>query len=113
MLFHLNLSQNTLTGCLSSFLPDAHPGLPQLGCLYLKGTALNKDDLHHLKHLLQDSKLPKLYVLHLEGNELYQMKEELKEFVETCFTNHHGSLTLYVTDNGLSTEFLNQLKQCC
>ena len=26
----INLSGNTLTGCLSSFVPDPHPGLPQL-----------------------------------------------------------------------------------
>ena len=66
----LDLSRNTLTGCLSSFLPDPHPGLPELEKLNLRDTGLNKDDLQHLSHITQSSKLPKLQVLDLSQNTL-------------------------------------------
>ena len=163
----LDLSQNTLTGCLSSFLPDPHTGLSELEELHLSSTALNKDDLQHFSHITQSNKLPRLKILdlsdnnltgclcsflqslpevkylllcntelnkedlqhikhlvqygklpglldlHLKGNGLYQMKEELRDLIETCVTNHQGHLWLYLNDNDLSTEFENQLKQCC
>ena len=66
----LNLSGNTLTGCLSSFLPDSHPGLPQLKKLDLGYTALKKEDLQQLLYITQHSKLPKLEELYLSGNTL-------------------------------------------
>ena len=66
----LDLSDNTLTGFLSSFLPDPHPGLPQLAKLHLSHTELNKDDLQHLFSIIQSNKLPKLCGLHLSNNTL-------------------------------------------
>ena len=41
------------------------------------------------------------------------MKQELREFVESCAINHQCILTLNLADNDLSTKFKNQLKQCC
>ena len=110
---NLNLSENTLTGYLSSLLPDPHPGIPKLQLLRLTYTAVNKDDLQHLKHLVQYGKLPNLSDLNLERNELFQMKEELRDLVETCITRHQGYLRLRLADNNLPEEFENQLKQCC
>ena len=109
----LDLSENTLTGHLSSFLPDPHPGLPEVLELHLTDTAVNKDDLQHLKHLVQYGKLPKLSDLYLERNELFQMKEELRDLVETCITRHRVYLRLCLADNDLPEEFESQLKQCC
>ena len=58
----LDLSVNTLTGCLSSFLSDPYPGLTSLGWLYLKQTTLNKPDIQHLNHLIQTKKLSHLQI---------------------------------------------------
>ena len=66
----LYLSHNTLTGCLSNFLTDSHPGLPQLKKLYLGYTALKKDDLQQLLYITEHNKLPKLEELYLSGNTL-------------------------------------------
>ena len=69
-LLKLDLSDNTLTGCLSSFLSDPHPGLFELKFLYLENTALNKDDLQHFSNITQSNKLPKLLFLNLSDNNL-------------------------------------------
>ena len=37
----IEITFSPLTGCLSSFLPDPHPGLPELNTLNLQRTALN------------------------------------------------------------------------
>ena len=66
----LDLSKNTLTGCLLTFLADPHPGLSELCYLYLNTTALNKGDLHHLSTITQNNKLPKLYWLQLSYNKM-------------------------------------------
>ena len=115
----LDLSHNTLTGCLSSFLPDPHPGLHQLHYLYLSNTKLNRDDLQHLKHLVQNGKLLGLWDLHLEGNELCQVKEELRDLVETLIQHQdkiklpfwYQTLNVWLADNDLPKAFQNQLTQ--
>ena len=65
---YLDLSFNTLTGCLSSFLPDSHPGLPLLEELDMEHTALNEGDLQHLSNITQNNKLPRLRILDLSDN---------------------------------------------
>ena len=67
---HINISDNILTGCLPSFLPDAHPGLPSLQELQLRDTGLIYEDLQHLFTIIQRDKLPKLRVLDLSYNTL-------------------------------------------
>ena len=67
----LDLSYNSLTGCLSSFLPDTHPGLPDLDMLHLKETSLNKEDVQYLSHIIQNNKLPKLRIVDLSENTLF------------------------------------------
>ena len=66
----LELSWNTLTGCLTSFLPDPHPRLPGLVDLCLQSTALNTEDLQYLFSIIQNNKLPKLRELDLSHNTL-------------------------------------------
>ena len=69
-LSELDLSRNTLTGCLSSFLPDHNPGLPELEDLNLEITELNKDDLTYLFSAIQRNKVPNLQFLNLSSNTL-------------------------------------------
>ena len=59
-LWSIEITDSPLTGCLSSFLPDYHPGLPELAILNLKETSISKKDLHHLSNIIQSNKLPKL-----------------------------------------------------
>ena len=68
----LDLSHNTLTGCLSSFLPDPdpHKGLQFLDSLSLQCTELDKVDFKHLSSIIQSNKLPKLRELDLSSNTL-------------------------------------------
>ena len=41
----IEIIDSPLTGCFSSFMPNHHPGLPELHQLYLKHMALNQEDL--------------------------------------------------------------------
>ena len=59
----LDLSHITLTGYLSSFLPDPHPGLPELQQLNLDWISLNQEDVCHLLSIAY--KLPRLRRLDL------------------------------------------------
>ena len=81
----LDLSYNILTGCLSSFLPDPHAGLPELETLVLRGTGLNKKDLQHLSSITQRDKLPKLRRLLLSRN-------NLKACLSSFLTDPHPGL---------------------
>ena len=110
---HLDLSRYTLTGCLSSFLPDPHPGLPQLEELNLYGTALNKEDLKHLHHLIQKRKLPGLELLDLCHNWLSEMETYVVHLIEACVTHHQRKLRLLLQDNNLSEAFWNKWRKRC
>ena len=54
---NMYLSENTVTGSLSSFVPESSPGLPSLKCLQLMSSAVSKEDVQHLTHLIKRSKL--------------------------------------------------------
>ena len=69
-LYLIYLTDSTLTGCLSSFLPDHHPGLVSLSTLFLGGTALQEDDLKHLSNIVQNNQLPNLQYLTISDNTL-------------------------------------------
>ena len=112
-LHELDLSGNTLTGCLSSFLPDPHPGLPQLRSLNLARTELNKDDLQHLTHLIQTLKLPGLMNLYLSHNRFDELETNVKHLIEVCSTYQKRGLWLFMGSNGLSHAFQEILKQRC
>ena len=59
-LYDIDMSSNNLTGCLFSFLPDPHPGLPELEWIDLERTSLHTVDLLHLSNIIKLNKLPKL-----------------------------------------------------
>ena len=109
----LGLSNNTLTGRLSSFLPDPHPGLPELEEVILWCTALNKDDLHHLTHLIQTHKLPRLKVLDLEYNRLSEMEMDVEHLIKACVNHHQRELKLGLSGHQLSETFKEKWKQRC
>ena len=109
----LDLSHNTLKGCLSSFLPNPYPGLPELKSLYLSKSKLNKDDLQHLTHLIQTHKLPGLKALDLFGNKLSEMETDVEHLIEVCVTHHQRELKLNIWGNSLSDAVEKKWKQRC
>ena len=109
----LDLSFHTLTGCLTSFLPDPHPGLPELEKLDLNHTALNKEDLEHLTRLIQTHKLPGLKHLNLIGNRLSEMETDFEHLIEACVTHHQREVKLSLWVTRLSGSFVKKWKQRC
>ena len=112
----LDLSQNSLAGCFSSFLPDPHQGLLELQELELSSTGLNKGDLQHLSHLIQTYKLPRLSNLNLAHNRLSEKESDFENLFETCVTYHNSHLGLDLNGNSekqFSKEFEEKWKQRC
>ena len=109
----LYLSQNILTGCLSSFLSDPHPGLPQLKELYMWNTTLNTADLEHLTHLIQKHKLPGLKDLNLVSNSFCKIEKDVEHLIEACVDHHQTELKLRLWRNCLSDDFEKKWKQRC
>ena len=105
-LYKLGLSRYTLTGVLSSFLPDPHPGLPELWFLNLQNTTLNKKDLQHLFSIIQFNKLPKLWSLNLSGNIL---TGSLSSFLPDPHPGLSRLTFLYLEDMALNKEDLKHL----
>ena len=109
----LDLSWHILTGCLTSFLPDPHPGLPELEKLNLERTALNKEDLQHLTHLIQTHKLPGLKDLNLWRNRLSEMETDFEHLIEACVNHHQRELKLRLWYNSLYDDFEKKWEQRC
>ena len=112
---YLELSGNTLTGCLSSFLPDPHPGLPELRWLYLKNTALNREDVRDLTSIMKTRKLPRLETIHLDRvlHNVQDDQRQLSNFLETCVDCHKTRLTISLKENNLPTEFRKEMVELC
>ena len=92
---YLDLSGNNLAGGLLNFLPDPHQGLLYLARLELNDTSLNKEDVQHLKNLIQIKKVPELHSLGLMGNRLHDM-EEVEGLIFTCLDYHTKNLNLRI-----------------
>ena len=92
----MDLSDTTLTGCLSGFLPDPHPGLPKLEELHLENTVLNKYDLTHLTQLMQTHKVyVSHFYLHSTDFTLY-----IIHFYKTLYCYHSCSRSRLLPDQG-------------
>ena len=104
------LPGNTLTGCLSYFIPDQHAGLPSLEKLFLNYTTLNNRDLLHLVHLIHNRKLSGLKEFDLGANRLHRMTGVLEDLLKVCATSHHRELKLCLWFNNLSIAFVNKCK---
>ena len=90
----LNLSYNTLTGCVSSLLSSHNTGLLVLVNLNLTATSLNQNDLQHLTYLTQTHKLPGLEQLYIEFNGFCEMETDVEHLIEACVTHHQRELRL-------------------
>ena len=73
----LNLSGNTVTGCLPSFLSDLNSGLALLRAVKLNECQLNRDDIVHFTGLVKLGKLLSLVRLEQECNSLHKFENEL------------------------------------
>ena len=76
-LVDLDLSGNSLTGCLSNFISDSDSPLPSLQKLYLRNTALISDDINHIVHIIKSKKLPNLKKLNLDLNNFRGMDNQM------------------------------------
>ena len=81
---NLRIDGNTVTGCWSGFLSDLHPGLTALGFFDLRQTAMNKSDIQHLIHLIQNNKLPSLKNLLLNEDSWIDVEDELEQLKKIC-----------------------------
>ena len=109
----LDLSRNTLTGCLHHLLSEARQGLQSLEELNLGWSKLNKNDIWSLTHAMQRQVLPRLKELDLQSNILDTMQRETEELIRTCVTRHQRELTLWLKFNDLSKEVKEKWKRLC
>ena len=80
---------NTLTGCLSNYIPQ-----PILRELDISNAGLNKGDLLYLINLVENNKVPQLQKLWLVRNDLQEMTHLLERLVEAFVTHHQRQLVL-------------------
>ena len=83
----LEFNENSLTGCLYSFLSEPNPGLTSLRNLELEQTAMNKSDIKHLTHLIQNSKLSRLKNVWLQEESYTDVQDEIRQLEEACQQN--------------------------
>ena len=109
----LNLTGNSIQGCLDWFLPHPHEGLHSFGKLFLESTSLNCEDMSHLVLLIEKRKLPMLEELNLASNALHTMETEVENLVGACVTHHIMELKVNLCDNDLSDSFEDKCKSLC
>ena len=93
-LSYLNLSGNTLIGCLFCFLSDPNSRLTCLEYLNLKCTTMNKTNVQHLSQLIQANKLPSLNYLNLQEKRWTSVEEELQQLKKACASHPNGQSIL-------------------
>ncbi len=104
----LDLSENTLTGCLKSLFtgPD-HPGFPCLEVLYLFGTRLDEEDVQSLSSALETGMFPELKELNLHGYMFCEtVGPEMQALKDAC--RQRGS-RLSISETSLAQEFVQEL----
>ena len=109
----LDLSGNTLTGCLPNFIPQSFAAFASLEQLFLSGTSLNIDDLKHLISLIQDKKLPNLNALRLNFNNFQGFENRIEQLIEAGITHHKRELTLGLVDTALNADFVKKWQSQC
>ena len=111
-LTRLNMTANSIQGCLNWFLLHPHEGLHSLQELSIRQTGLNRDDLLHLAELLEN-KLTCLSQLDLGNNFLHRIEDALVNLVQSCVTNHQRKLHLKLGFNNLSQVFMKTITSLC
>ena len=109
----LNITANSIQGCLNWFLSHPHEGLHSLDKLFLNSTKLNNEDMSHVVQLIEKRKLPMLEELSLGSNGLHTMEAEVENFVGACVTHHTTELKVNICDNDLSDSFVDECKSLC
>ena len=106
----LNLSYNTLTGCLGHLFNTAKKGDFQLRRLSMKNSKLNKEDLTNLNSAIEQCKLSKLQFLNLDSNELDTMKRVVVKLINACSTVYtkQPNFKLSLRFNDLTEAFLSR-----
>ena len=118
-LISLSLEGNILTGQLSHFLCDPGSTLPSLCYLKLTNVGLNKEDVNHLKTLLESGRMPALGgpddtdALWLDRNNLAEMLCELESLLNICLNHHQNELKIALWDNNLPNEFEEKWSKRC
>ena len=118
-LFKLSLAGNCLTGVLTSFHADPESASPYLRKLHLESAQLNKDDISHIRRLIETHRLPELGGpdapdgLWLQGNNLVEMQQELEFLLEACIKEYNRELRIGLWNNNLSVEFQTQWQKRC
>ena len=107
----LDLSGNTLTGCLHHLLSEFHQGSQSLELLGLSDTKLNRNDIEALTRAMQRQVLPGLKELGLDV--LYRMKRETELLIKTCVTHHQRELKLNLLHDNLCEEVKKKWKRLC
>ena len=88
-LVQLSLNGNKLTGQLQYFLSRPNSTLPSLSHLDLGNVGLNREDVNHLKTLLESGRMPALggpdntQGLFLDRNNLADMVDEVENLLDT------------------------------
>ena len=119
ILFNLSLGGNNLTGQLSHFFPNTSSTLPSLRNLVLTNVGLSKDDVIHLKTLLESGRMPALggpedtYGLWLDRNNLVEIVFELEAFLNACLKKYQKELKIALRNNNLSDEFVEKWTKRC
>ena len=85
----------------------------------LTNVGLNKDDVNHLKTLLDSGRMPALGgpdhtdALFLDRNNLAEIVDELENILHACLNKHQKELKIALRNNNLSDEFVEKwTKQC-
>ena len=103
-LSYLNISGNTITGCLYYFMSDPNPNpvVTYLSFFSLECTRMNKSDIQHLIHLIQSNKLPCLKDVYLQ--ETNWTGEELQQLKKACASHPNGQSILCITSDNNNKE---------
>ena len=118
-LFNLSLGGNCLSDILTSFHADPESASPYLRKLHLESTELNKDDISHIRRLIETHRLPELGGpdepdgLWLQGNNLTEMQQELELLLEACIKEYNREFKIGLWDNNLSEEFQTKWQKRC
>ena len=108
---NLDLSFNTLTGCLHELLSSISNDLSMLS---LKGTQLSKIDINSLCQAIKEKKFMRLTWLQLSVNVLSGCVEELLCGTDDCVLPHLGYLSLRSTSmNKLDLKSLSEALKSC
>ena len=105
LLTHLDLSGNTLTGCLRCLFPDSSETVKFLEYLNVAEASLDSEDLKCLTRLVRRNGLQELNCIVLNLNNFSALEGELGDFFEACINCRNSPLTLPLWFGSLSENF--------